>query len=81
MNLQYELLKHEYYSNQFQSQPSSATTPLYRPGGIFSREMFEKLDGFRNFVDLGYYELKKRLAHDVCDAFLMKPASRTNPDL
>lgn len=54
---------------------------MYIAGEMFSQYMYSQLEGFKDFVENGYYELKKRLKHDVCDAFLINPASRSTEDL
>lgn len=43
--------------------------------------MYQKLEGFKQFADTGYYDLIEKLKHDVCDAFLTNPNSRSQDDL
>lgn len=54
---------------------------MYIAGEMFNQQMYYELEGFKDFVDNGYYELKKRLEHDACDAFLINPGSRSIKDL
>lgn len=54
---------------------------VYVQNGIFPRQMFQKIEGFAEFINKDYYEMIKRMKKTVVDVMQQKPEDRLKADV